>query len=91
MRNVLKQHFRNLSLQKGLAIKPQKRQLLAHAAVEVEKCVAEMRSVYLLAKYIFVHMRRNGQGLADFGKVGFPKIGGSNKSPLQRITRTFSQ
>ena len=30
-------------------------------------------------------MRRNGHGLADFGKVGFSKIGGSNKSLLQRM------
>ena len=33
-------------------------------------------------------MQRNGQGLADFGKVGFSEIGGSNKLLLQRITRT---
>ena len=40
-RNILNQHFRNLTLQKGVEIKPQKRKLLAHAAVKVEKCMAE--------------------------------------------------
>ena len=39
--NILKQHFRNLSLRKGVEIKPQKRQFLAQAAVEVEKYMAE--------------------------------------------------
>ena len=39
--NILKQHFRNLNLQKGAEIKPQKEQLLAYAAVEVEKYMAE--------------------------------------------------
>ena len=34
-RNIHKQHFRNLNLQKGVKIKPQKRRLLAHAAVKV--------------------------------------------------------
>ena len=40
-RNILKQHFQNLSLLKRVETKPQKRQLLVHAAVEVEKYVAE--------------------------------------------------
>ena len=39
--NILKQHFRNLNLQKGIEINPQKRQLLAHASVEVQKYMAE--------------------------------------------------
>ena len=34
-------------------------------------------------------MQRNGQGLVDFGKAGFPKIGGSNKPLLQRIKVNF--
>ena len=29
---------------------------------------------YLLTKYIFVHTRRSGQGLADFGKAGNLKM-----------------
>ena len=37
----LKHHFRNLNLQKGIEIKPQKKQLLAHTSVEVEKYMAE--------------------------------------------------
>ena len=41
MRNIRKQHFRNLDLQKGVEIKPQKRQLLAQAPVKVEKYMAE--------------------------------------------------
>ena len=40
-RNIHKQHFRSLDLQKGVEIKPQKRHLLAHAAVKVEKYMAE--------------------------------------------------
>ena len=40
-RNILKQLFRGLNLQKEVEIKPQKRQLLAHAAAEVEKYMAE--------------------------------------------------
>ena len=34
-------HFRNLNILKGVEIKPQKRQLLAHTAVKVEKYMAE--------------------------------------------------
>ena len=39
--NIFKQHFRNFDLQNGVEMKPQKRQLLAHAAVEVEKYMSE--------------------------------------------------
>ena len=36
MCNILKLHLRNLNLQKGVGVKPQKRPLLAHAAVEMK-------------------------------------------------------
>ena len=39
--NILKQHFLNLNLQKGVEIKLQKRQLLANATVKVETYMAE--------------------------------------------------
>ena len=47
-----KQHFRNLRLQKGVEIKPQKRQLLAQAAVKVEKYMAEQLVFLAVSKSV---------------------------------------
>ena len=38
-----------------------------------------------------MYIRRNSQGLADFGKSGFLNIGGSTKSLQQQITGPLSQ
>ena len=42
-------HFLNLNMQKGVEIKPQKRQLLIYAAVEVEKCMVKKLTSSTLA------------------------------------------
>ena len=46
MCNIFKQHFRNLDSQKRIEIKPEKRQLLAHATVKVEKYTVKRLYVY---------------------------------------------